>query len=156
MSQATFSSEPAEPTTSDAPLSFASWPTSEPTAPAAPDTNTASPSLNDATSSSPAYAVMPGMPSTPRLADNETPSTFAAGWACEAGSTAISRQPRPCTTWSPTAMSGEFDSMTSPTAPPARGSPIWNGGTYDFTSFIRPRMYGSTDMNRLATTISPS
>ena len=31
----------------------------------------------------------------------------------------------------------------------------WNGGTYDFTSFIRPRMYGSTDMNTLRTRTWP-
>ena len=43
-----------------------------------------------------------------------------------------------------------------PIAPPSSGSPSRNGGTYDFTSFIRPRMYGSTDMNRLRTRTSPS
>jgi len=32
------------------------------------------------------------------------------------------------------------DSMTSPTAPPSSGLPNSNGGTYDFPSFMRPRM----------------
>ena len=51
--------------------------------------------------------------------------------------------------------SGERDSVTVPTAPPSSGSPSRNGGTYDFTSFIRPRMYGSTDMNMLRTRTCP-
>lgn len=40
--------------TREAPFSFAIWPTWLPTAPAAPDTKTASPSLKSATRSSPA------------------------------------------------------------------------------------------------------
>ena len=45
--------------------------------------------------------------------------------------------------------SGVADATTSPTAPPSSASSSSNGGTYDFTSFIRPRMYGSTDMHWL-------
>ena len=53
--------------TTRAPLTFAICPTIVPTAPAAPQTSTVSPSPFSApTSSSPKYAVMPGMPSAPR------------------------------------------------------------------------------------------
>src|ERR1039457_5850998 len=44
--------------------------------------------------------------------------------------------------------------MTSPTAPPSSGLPISKGGTYDFPSFMRPRIYGSTDIKRLRTSTS--
>ena len=50
----------------DAPRSRANWPTRLPTAPAAPDTKTSSPGWNAATRNSPAQAVSPGMPRTPR------------------------------------------------------------------------------------------
>ena len=46
-----------------------------------------------------------------------------------AGTTAMSRQPRPWRTRSPSAKPSARDSTTSPTAPPSRGSSIWNGGT---------------------------
>jgi hypothetical protein len=52
--------------TARAPLTFAICPTIDPTAPAAPETSTVSPSFRAPTSSSPKYAVMPGMPSAPR------------------------------------------------------------------------------------------
>ena len=54
------------PTTCGAPISRAICPATEPTAPAAPETNTMSPSCSSATRGSPTYAVRPGMPSTPR------------------------------------------------------------------------------------------
>jgi hypothetical protein len=41
---------------------------------------------------------------------------------------------------SPTARSGDSEAITSPTAAPSRGASSWNGGMYDFTSSIRPRM----------------
>jgi hypothetical protein len=56
-----FSGPPAMPTTRQ-PLIFAIWPTSPPTAPAAPETTTVSPALGLPTSSRPKYAVTPGMP----------------------------------------------------------------------------------------------
>src|ERR1017187_4355441 len=62
-----------------------------------------------------------------------------------------SRQPKLEVTASPGLNSWARDSMTSPTAPPSSGLPNSNGGTYDFPAFMRPRMYGSTDMKRLRT-----
>ena len=44
----------------------------------------------------------------------------------------------------------------APTAPPVSGSPSANGGTYDRVSFIRPRMYGSTETKALRTCTSPA
>ncbi len=48
------------------------------------------------------------------------------------------------------------EAMTSPTAPPSIGRSSAYGSTYDFTSFIRPRMYGSTEKCRLRTRMRPS
>ncbi len=64
MSQATLSSEPATPTARQ-PRMRAIWPTTEPTAPAAPETTTVSPACGRQISRRPKYAVSPGMPSTP-------------------------------------------------------------------------------------------
>ncbi len=63
--QAHLSAPPAMPTTRQ-PLIFATWPTTVPTAPAAPDTTTVLPGCGLPTSSSPKYAVMPGMPRVDR------------------------------------------------------------------------------------------
>ena len=52
--------------TARAPQIFASCPTTLPTAPEAADTTTVSPALGWPISFRPKYAVMPGMPSTPR------------------------------------------------------------------------------------------
>lgn len=65
--------------------------------------------------------------------------------------TKASRQPKRDTTTSPGLNSVARDSTTSPTAPPSSALLSSKGGTYDFPSFIRPRMYGSTDMNRCRT-----
>ncbi len=46
-------------------MSFAIWPTAEPTGPVAAATTTVSPGCGRPICSSPAYAVKPGMPSTP-------------------------------------------------------------------------------------------
>jgi hypothetical protein len=70
--------------------------------------------------------------------------------------TKCSRQPKLDSTTSPGFSAGERDSTTSPTAPPSSALPSWKGGTYDFASFMRPRMYGSTDMYRLRTSTWPS
>src|ERR1039458_6673996 len=67
-----------------------------------------------------------------------------------------SRQPKLEVTASPGLNSPARDSTTSPTAPPLSGLPNSNGGTYDFPSFMRPRMYGSTDIKRLRTSPSRS
>ena len=48
------------------PHSFASWPTTLPTAPEAADTITVSPGFGWPISFRPKYAVMPGMPMMPR------------------------------------------------------------------------------------------
>src|SRR5690349_6046670 len=74
VTHATFSGDPAEPTTLAAPSRRAIWPAAEPTAPAAPDTNTVSPSWTGAMRVRPTYAVIPGIPSTPRYADAGTRS----------------------------------------------------------------------------------
>src|SRR3954466_1588576 len=64
--------------TRDAPRSFANWPTRLPTAPAAPDTKTTSPGANAANRNSPAQAVSPGIPSTPRYSDSGRPGRGGA------------------------------------------------------------------------------
>ena len=46
-----------------------------------------------------------------------------------ASNTANSRQPKSCSTTSPTATRGSAEAITSPTAPPDSGCPIWNGAT---------------------------
>src|SRR5689334_12372902 len=61
--------DPATPTARQ-PRIFASWPTAEPTAPAAAETTTVSPGFGCPRSYSPTYAVMPGMPSTPSAVDS--------------------------------------------------------------------------------------
>src|ERR1700681_4636218 len=73
-----------------------------------------------------------------------------------AGTTANSRQPWSCSTVAPTGISETREATTVPIAAPLSGSPTTNGGTYDLTSFIRPRMYGSTDISVFLTRISPS
>ena len=60
-----FSSLPAMPTTRQ-PLILAIWPTTEPTAPEAAETTTVSPGCGRPMSSKATYAVIPGMPRTPR------------------------------------------------------------------------------------------
>ena len=70
---------------------------------------------------------MPGMPSTPRKAERGAPwvSIFCSS-AAEAAKWL--RQPKRLDTRSPEARASEFDSSTTPTAPPSRAAPIWNGG----------------------------
>ena len=77
-----FSSPPAIPTARQ-PLILAIWPTTLPTAPAAPETTTVSPSWGLPISSRPKYAVIPGMPSVPRY----------VGSGASAGSILISESP---------------------------------------------------------------
>ena len=48
------------------PLILAIWPTTLPTAPAAPETTTVSPAFSRPVSSRPKYAVSPVIPSAPR------------------------------------------------------------------------------------------
>ncbi|MDR8937969.1 hypothetical protein FEP65_04879 [Burkholderia multivorans] len=93
---------------------------------------------------SPTHAVTPGMPVTPSHADSGTrdvstlrsPAPFDVPYSC---------QPNWPTTRSPTAKSGWRDSITSPAVPPIITSLSGCGGAYDFASFMRPRMYGSSD-----------
>src|SRR5919201_1220604 len=47
-------------------------------------------------------------------------------------------------------------SLIGPTVPPTIGWPSSTDGAYDFTSFIRPRMYGSSESQMVRTRISPS
>jgi len=65
-------------------------------------------------------------------------------------------QPSDVSTVSPMPIRASFDATTSPTVWPTITSPTFAGGTYDFASFIRPRMYGSTETNVLRTRSSPS
>src|SRR3954470_22328443 len=95
------------------------------------------------------------MPRTPRYADGGARSVSTT-CAAPAGTTAYSRQPRLCSTRAPVATPSAPEATTSPTAPPSSGASISNGGTYERPSFMRPRMYGSTDMNSLRTSSSPS
>src|SRR5882672_9199305 len=105
------------------PCSFASCPTTPPTAPLAAETSTVSPALGAQYSSRPIHAVAPGMPHTPRYADSGTslgsttvkPSPWERAYIC---------QPSEPTTWSPTLNFGLFDSTTWPTVPPTMTSPI--------------------------------
>ena len=60
-----------------------------------------------------------------------------------------------CSTLAPTGTEASPEATTVPTAPPSSGAPTWNGGTYDLASFIRPRMYGSTDRTSLRTSTCP-
>ena len=137
------------------PLIFAIWPTTEPTAPAAPDTTTVSPALGLPMSRRPKYAVMPGMPRTPRYTGSgaKRVSTFCTPLPSEI---AYSCTPKAPATKSPALNPGCFDALTTP-APPARiTSPISTGRMYDLPSFIQPRMAGSSDSCRIFTRISPS
>ena len=64
-----FSSEPAVPYTLQ-PFALAIWHATVPTAPAAAETNTFSPSLSSPILSKPTYAVIPGIPRVPKYACN--------------------------------------------------------------------------------------
>jgi hypothetical protein len=55
--------------TTRAPCCFASWPATAPTAPEAAATTTVSPALGWPMSLNPIYAVIPGMPSTPKAVE---------------------------------------------------------------------------------------
>ena len=106
-------SEPASPTARH-PLSFAIWPTMPPTAPDAADTTTVSPALGCPTSSSPKYAVRPGIPSTPSAVEigAAVGSIFRMPLPSD---TAYSCQPSRPSTTSPTANPGWLERTTSPT-----------------------------------------
>ena len=85
-----FSGPPAIPT-ARAPLIFAICPTAEPTGPVAAATTTVSPGAGLPSSRSPAYAVNPGMPSTPSDVDTGAASgsrlriarASATAWVCQ-------------------------------------------------------------------------
>ena len=124
-SAAHFSGPPAIPT-ARAPFTLAIWPTAEPTGPVAAATATVSPGFGLPISSSPAYAVNPGIPSTPRAvdtgaADGSSRRTALAGtteWVCH---------PENDSTIAPTGTSSDRDSTTSQTVPPSITSPISSG-----------------------------
>jgi hypothetical protein len=111
-----------------APSCLAIWPAAEPTAPAAPEMKTVSPSLTAAIRVSPTYAVRPGMPRVPRYADAGTCETSTLR-ASRSDSRACVRQPAWCSTVSPTCSLSEPDAITSPTAPPSITASSANGGT---------------------------
>src|SRR5256885_6900635 len=85
VTHAHFAAEPAMPITR-APCIFAICPATDPTLPAAADTQNVSPGAGFATSSTPTYAVMPMWPSTPRTSISSAPDgtmvTGGDGFAC--------------------------------------------------------------------------
>ena len=141
------------------PWILAIWPTTLPTAPAAPDTTTVLPATGLPMSSRPKYAVRPGMPSVLSITGSGTspgdsrgsigvtPSPLEIAYSCRPN------VPRTCV---PTASCGCFDSTTLPIAPARITSPIATGRMYDLPSFIQPRIAGSSEMYRTLTRISPS
>ena len=99
-----------------------------PTAPAAPETKTVSPSSTAPMSTIPTYAVIPVIPSTPRAV--ETGATDGSTRRIPRPSRiAASRQPRSCWAHVPTGHASLREATTRPTAPPLSGSPSANGGT---------------------------
>ena len=76
--------------TARAPLSLAIWPTAEPTGPVAAATTTVSPGCGFPITRRPAYAVKPGMPSTPSAVETGAASgarrrvwhASAIAWVC--------------------------------------------------------------------------
>ena len=92
----------------------------------------------------PTNAVSPVIPRTPSAVEIGA-SRGSTPRIPRPSRTAFSRQPKSCTTHDPSGQRSLRDATTRPTAPPRIGSPSGNGDTYDFASFIRPRMYGSTE-----------
>ena len=89
-------------------------------------------------SSSPTYAVIPGMPSTPIAVEiGSDGSSFRRSVPFD---TPTSRQPSYPATKSPTANAALRDSTTWLTVWPTIGWPIATGAAYDGSSLIRPRM----------------
>ena len=125
--------------TARAPLSFAICPTADPTGPVAAATTTVSPGCGRPIWSNPAYAVKPGMPSTPSAVETG-PASGSSRRTAVPGTTACVCQPRYESTWSPTANPSYRDSSTSATVPPTITSPTATGSAYDGASLSRPRM----------------
>src|SRR5688500_9465095 len=126
------------------PFSLASCTTTEPTAPDAALTTTVSPGFGSPILARPAYAVRPGMPSTPSAVDSGATDGSSRCTALRL-TRACSCQPHCPTTNCPAVRLGSFDATTSPTVPPTITSPTATGLAYDLASLIRPRMYGSSD-----------
>jgi len=133
---------------------LASCPATEPTAPDAAEITAVSPALGWPISVIPEYAVVPGMPSTPRYAESGAASRGNLVRLCAAVSEWVC-QPREPSTTSPGAKSGDRDATTSPMVSPVITSPICTGAAYDFRSDRRPRMYGSIDSQSVRVTTSP-
>ena len=156
-SQSHLASDPATPTTVDAPQAFASWPAVAPTGPAADVTSTASPALNRATSLVPNQAVSPGTPSTPIQADSGTPGTsitlpikpFPDCSECVF-------QPPAQNTFVPTGQSGLFDASITPTLKPSIGLPRGRAAAYESPPERRERVPGSTEHQTCRTRNCPS
>ena len=84
------------------------------------------------------------MPRTPSAVDTGA-SDGSTLRTPEPSESAHSRQPSWCRTQSPSASFSFLEATTRPTAPPVIASPSVNGATYERTSFMRGRMYGSTE-----------
>ena len=108
-------------------LIFAICPTAVPTAPAAPDTRTVSPARIRPTSSSPKYAVSPVIPSTPRYAASDTPSTGETLWTPAPSESVYSRTPKVPWTMSFSPNSGWREVITRPRPIARITSPISTG-----------------------------
>src|SRR5215510_6997722 len=125
VSHAHFASLPAVPITRH-PRILPICTTSEPVAPAAPETTSVSPAFGLPISLRPYQPVNPGTPSTPRNADGgasfgsraRRPSPF---------DTKCSRQPRLLTTSAPVGKLVLREVITSPTARPSAGWPTCHG-----------------------------
>src|ERR1700754_3682373 len=115
------------------PASFASCPTTLPTAPLAALTTTVSPACGAMIRFRPYHAVTPVMPTTPRYADSGTraSSTLVMPRPSDVPN---SCQPNMPVTLSPTANDGCFDSITSPAVPPIITSLSGCGAAYDLLS----------------------
>jgi len=138
-SQPIFESAPAIPIARQ-PLILAICPTSDPTAPAAPDTTTVSPGFGwqmfqkSEVSRHPRHGPARPAPSRPERASDRVwagPHRLRPAYSC---------QPQYPRTKSPGASSLLRDSTTRPTVPPTIMSPTFTGSAYVLTPVIRPRM----------------
>ena len=114
---------PAMPITRQ-PLILAICPTTEPVAPAAPETTTVSAAFGSPISSNPKKAVIPVVPSAEIASSGGVPT----GTFWKFGPAAHSCQPVKPLTRSPGTKPSRFDSTTSPIADPRITSPMPTGG----------------------------
>ena len=127
------------------PASFASWPTTLPTAPLAALTTTVSPAFGAMMRFSPYHAGDARHADRAEIGRERHMRVVDFLHAACRSTCRIPASRTSPTTLSPTANFGFFDSTTSPTVPPIITSFSGCGAAYDLLSFMRPRMYGSSD-----------